>query len=144
MIAEAAFSLRRNRIDADQWKRRDLRRCSSSICRASASNINMRGVFVDQVTSKIARRAESSPFWKAKLKERESGMGIVDKLEEKWDKAEETATGTIGGAIGSLLSLPYATLIVLYSTAQAKNPFDAVTTIVQTYADRGEQIGRDY
>jgi hypothetical protein len=27
-------------------------------------------------------------------------MGIIDKLEEKWDNAEETATGTVGGAIG--------------------------------------------
>lgn len=53
-------------------------------------------------------------------------------------------TGTTGQVIGSLLSLPHATLSGLVNAAQGKSFDDAADEVINTYAAKGEKIGRDY
>jgi hypothetical protein len=63
-------------------------------------------------------------------------------LQESLQRAKENATGAVGGAIGSLLSLPHATLAGLAAAIDGESPGDAASTIVDTYARNGEAIGR--
>lgn len=63
-------------------------------------------------------------------------------LRESLQRAKENATGAAGGAIGSLLSLPHATLAGLAAAIDGESAGDAASTIIDTYAKRGEAIGR--
>lgn len=65
-------------------------------------------------------------------------MGLFENLHE----AQKRATGAAGAAIGSLVSLPHATLYGLVEAVQGKSFSEASTTIMEKYAGWGEHIGR--
>ena len=66
-------------------------------------------------------------------------MGIFENLHA----AQRRATGAAGAAIGSLLSLPHATLCGLAEVVQGKSFNEASTSIMNKYAEWGEFIGRE-
>jgi citrate synthase len=66
-------------------------------------------------------------------------MGIFENLHE----AQRKATGAAGAAIGSLLSLPHATLYGVVEAVQGKSFNDASTAVMNKYAEIGQSIGRD-
>jgi len=67
-------------------------------------------------------------------------MGFRESLQ----RAKENTTGAAGGVVGSLLSLPHASLSAVEAALQGKNPADAAGTIIDIYASNGEKIGRDH
>ena len=66
-------------------------------------------------------------------------MGMIDNLKE----AHRNATGAALGAIGSILSLPHATISGLSSAVQGKSFTDASTSVMERYAAIGQSIGRE-
>jgi hypothetical protein len=66
-------------------------------------------------------------------------MGIFENLHE----AQRKATGAAGAAIGSLLSLPHATLYGITEAVQGKSFSEASTAVMNKYAEWGDHIGRE-
>ena len=66
-------------------------------------------------------------------------MKIIDDLKE----AQRSATGHTVEALGSLLSLPHATIAGVVNAVQGKSFDEASTKIMRKYAEFGYKIGRD-
>lgn len=66
-------------------------------------------------------------------------MGLFEKLHE----AQRSATGAAFAALGSLISLPHATVSGISSAIQGKSFNEASTIVMAKYAAMGQAIGRE-